>query len=452
MADVTTGLSAEAVAKIINNKVDKQEGKGLSTEDYTTEEKTKLEGIDNGAQVNPTIDTVLDDTSNNPIANASVAAALAGKLDGVKVDGTEQTITDGYVNLQTKRGKYNIETNRFVTEEDLDRLECISYYGKYIEPDYDDIFIEWVGGKDGYYAVTGYETGYYIGSGKVIPFKYDGIYGENSVRAIGDSAFRNCYLANIILPNSIHTIGDNAFDGCSHLSSIIIPDSVLHIGSNVFDNMASGFKVYCGKGSAMATYCETNNIPYVTNVDSEDFDAKQDTLVSGTNIKTVNNESLLGSENIALMPKWRLIKDLTLDEEPSTATITINTDTNNNSFILERAKIYIFSPASDNTYLARIQVTSRYATGYSPSYAFVKVRDINPYYSYIEMVTNDNLPTYALYANRNYTNGHADSTDVRMDFSIYTTHKQIEGISIDMQADTQRLAAGTRIVVLGLDK
>lgn len=36
----------------INNKVDKVEGKGLSTEDYTTAEKTKLSAIETGAQVN----------------------------------------------------------------------------------------------------------------------------------------------------------------------------------------------------------------------------------------------------------------------------------------------------------------------------------------------------------------------------------------------------------------
>lgn len=40
------------VAKDIEGKVDKVEGKGLSTEDYTTEEKTKLAGVAAGAQVN----------------------------------------------------------------------------------------------------------------------------------------------------------------------------------------------------------------------------------------------------------------------------------------------------------------------------------------------------------------------------------------------------------------
>lgn len=33
-------------------KVDKVPGKGLSTEDYTTAEKTKLSGVESGAEVN----------------------------------------------------------------------------------------------------------------------------------------------------------------------------------------------------------------------------------------------------------------------------------------------------------------------------------------------------------------------------------------------------------------
>ena len=36
----------------IDNKVDKVEGKGLSTNDYTTAEKEKLSGIEDGAEVN----------------------------------------------------------------------------------------------------------------------------------------------------------------------------------------------------------------------------------------------------------------------------------------------------------------------------------------------------------------------------------------------------------------
>lgn len=55
------------------NKVDKEAGKGLSENDYTTAEKTKLEGIATGAQVNV--------------------------LEGVKVNGTALAVTEKSVNI-----------------------------------------------------------------------------------------------------------------------------------------------------------------------------------------------------------------------------------------------------------------------------------------------------------------------------------------------------------------
>ena len=54
----TSQLSAddvqEAIDELASEKVDKEVGKGLSTNDYTTAEKTKLAGIEAGAEVNPT--------------------------------------------------------------------------------------------------------------------------------------------------------------------------------------------------------------------------------------------------------------------------------------------------------------------------------------------------------------------------------------------------------------
>lgn len=69
--------------KVVNaalaNKVDKVSGKALSTNDYTTEEKTKLAGIAAGA-TKVTVDTSLSTTSTNPVQNKVVAAAINGKV------------------------------------------------------------------------------------------------------------------------------------------------------------------------------------------------------------------------------------------------------------------------------------------------------------------------------------------------------------------------------------
>lgn len=72
--------------KVINTalagKVDTVSGKGLSTEDYTTAEKTKLAGIAVGATA-VTVDSTLSGTSENPVQNKVINAALAGKVDTV---------------------------------------------------------------------------------------------------------------------------------------------------------------------------------------------------------------------------------------------------------------------------------------------------------------------------------------------------------------------------------
>ena len=47
----------QGLKTLLSNKVDKVDGKGLSTNDYTTAEMTKLSGIESGAEVN-VIDTV----------------------------------------------------------------------------------------------------------------------------------------------------------------------------------------------------------------------------------------------------------------------------------------------------------------------------------------------------------------------------------------------------------
>lgn len=99
-ADIPEGASASTVTPIMDGtaskgsdngfargdhihphdttKVDKVEGKGLSTNDYTTAEKTKLEGIESGAEANV--------------------------LEGVQVNGTDLTITDKKVNVPVFTG------------------------------------------------------------------------------------------------------------------------------------------------------------------------------------------------------------------------------------------------------------------------------------------------------------------------------------------------------------
>ena len=95
---VTTALSGKADASTVNaildgstidsfadvetalaDKVDKVNGKGLSTEDYTTAEKTKLSGIETGADVNIIESITLNGTAVSPDANKNVALTVITK-------------------------------------------------------------------------------------------------------------------------------------------------------------------------------------------------------------------------------------------------------------------------------------------------------------------------------------------------------------------------------------
>ena len=58
-------------------KVDKITGKGLSAEDYTSDEKTKLAGIETGAN-KTTVDSALNNSSANPVQNKAIFEALYG--------------------------------------------------------------------------------------------------------------------------------------------------------------------------------------------------------------------------------------------------------------------------------------------------------------------------------------------------------------------------------------
>ena len=70
----------------LNLKVDKVAGKQLSTEDYTTAEKTKLGTIAEGAQVN-VIESVTVAGSALPISGKSVVlGAMAGKAEIAEAD------------------------------------------------------------------------------------------------------------------------------------------------------------------------------------------------------------------------------------------------------------------------------------------------------------------------------------------------------------------------------
>lgn len=76
----TNPVQNKVINTALGNKVDKVSGKGLSTNDYTTAEKTKLSGIAEGAN-KTTVDSEWSSTSTNPIQNKVIYSSLMGQQD-----------------------------------------------------------------------------------------------------------------------------------------------------------------------------------------------------------------------------------------------------------------------------------------------------------------------------------------------------------------------------------
>lgn len=102
---MTDKLVAKTQLNYFKTKLDeefvaKQSGKVLSTNDFTNEYKTKLDGIAEGAN-KTVVDSTLDKESTNPVQNKVIATKLdeivsqggePNKIEVIKVNGTQQEI------------------------------------------------------------------------------------------------------------------------------------------------------------------------------------------------------------------------------------------------------------------------------------------------------------------------------------------------------------------------
>ena len=107
---------------ITNTTVAKETGKGLSTNDYTTDEKTKLAGIATGAN-KTTVDSAMSSTSTNPVQNKIVNSALSAKapLASPTLTGTPKAPTAAKGTNTTQ-----IATTAYVQKEVADLKKSVS--------------------------------------------------------------------------------------------------------------------------------------------------------------------------------------------------------------------------------------------------------------------------------------------------------------------------------------
>ena len=90
----------------------------------------------------------------------------------------------------------------------------------------------------------------------------------NSITIIDGYAFRNCSsLTSITLPDGIISIGDGAFGECIALESVVIPNSVTTIGENAFAECSSLTSVVIPSSVThigVAAFARSNNLDSIT--------------------------------------------------------------------------------------------------------------------------------------------------------------------------------------------
>ena len=137
------------VTNNVSSKVDKVDGKGLSTNDYTNADKTKLAGIAEGAQKNvqpdwnastgdgailnkPTVPTKVSELTNDSLYQnaAEVIAKIDTKLGALSLDDEG---TDKYFvySVKQKNGQISVASSSF-TESFASELDEASATGKVI--------------------------------------------------------------------------------------------------------------------------------------------------------------------------------------------------------------------------------------------------------------------------------------------------------------------------------
>ena len=91
----TTPVQNKVITLVLSEKVDKEVGKTLTSNDFTNELKDKLDNIEVGAN-KTIIDTELSDTSNNPVENKVISVALGDKVTIPNTDGVI-SVQDGQI-------------------------------------------------------------------------------------------------------------------------------------------------------------------------------------------------------------------------------------------------------------------------------------------------------------------------------------------------------------------
>ena len=392
----------ENIEAQLSTKVDKVVGKGLSSNDYTTEEKTKLSELPSKTE----LDTDLsgkEDTANKTLVLDSNSTHHQYPSAKCVYD------ADNALVLADERAKY--------------------YGDKDIIPSDESYFTVNSTGE----TITGLTDTGKTQTELVIPYKINGVkitdleYGDNtsilngngvitkivipnSVTRIGDDAFKDCTslmsvnipnsvtnigfhaffnctsltsinipssvtsieigvfvgctsLKSVTIPNSVTSIGYYAFENCSSLTSVNIPSSVTSIGVGAFDG-CTNLTIYCEQGSYAETYARTNNIPIVYTAINNVASGKVTTITvptTGWTTSTDTNGTTYYSINITdstLTSTGYPISDVVLPSDIAAARLQSEAYQNVNKITVNDGSVdlYCFDSLPTVSFQIRIQI------------------------------------------------------------------------------------------------
>ena len=135
VSELTNDRGYLTVHQDISMKVDKVSGKGLSTEDFTSAEKTKLAGIEAGAN-KTTIDSSMSTSSTNPVQNKVINTALGNKVD--KVSGKGLSTEDFTSAEKTKLAGIETGANKTTIDSSMSASSTNPVQNKVIKDYIDD--------------------------------------------------------------------------------------------------------------------------------------------------------------------------------------------------------------------------------------------------------------------------------------------------------------------------
>ena len=321
--------SEKLVKDSLDDKVDKVSGKGLSSEDYTSEEKTKLNGIENGAN-KTTVDSSLSSSSTNPVQNKVIQGALDNKADSSSVPTKTSDLTnDG-----------EDGTNEFVSTDDSRLSDSrtpkshthgnISNSGTLI-----DDFLKDEKAAPLIYSNNAITRGtidtiyLYESPTSALPNIGVSINGEwhNSVTKKIDTALGNkadaSSLSNYVLTSKIITDIDSAVDNTEIVGAL----EMLEVVEDLRRSTPSGAEVTANKVSSWSSTPNDTHYP-TEKLTKDSLDAKLDdsqlkTSVSSTSSNTDIPSAKAVYDYVNSVPKWSTYVATSLNDLPATGQVGV---------------------------------------------------------------------------------------------------------------------------------